>query len=496
MTWQFYFIALFVCISTSSYAKGNATDPDIIEAYESFLHVLHGESVIANPSVAYCVEVAKQKIALEKKWTTEWFEGKGECKAEYIPDITSFSTPVGRGMFKHFLFKEKLTVRLMDSLNSMTVLIAEGRKLSLLDKLDMQTSVWEFVLGLEWRRKLKLPWSENVDQQLVEDMLRTSLKLLNELLFSNEDINSLPNNLNILSKQFPVLSDQSAFKSLIGRDSGVLEDLYPTVVHSEMLALRVNQRIFITSDNDGTKKRIQEFILARSELLDEFYVPELRLEGFSWLTGKMAKHIRKMKYPELKKYLSPYSGQRGSVSEFAFLHRWLPDIRTVLVTYFNVLDENYNIRQTKLVHSWNEIWYSGKINWENGYTDVGNKFNFHSIGYKKSLGNSIDKPMARYEIIEGNELTRIGLVDASPAVKLNVTLTTNSRNNCIMCHGRVISTFGVRVLRDGWPKKLGFTTPFLKQNPILENANYVSESRHIENVWDQLLKKYDMKYDR
>lgn len=63
---------LFVCMSVGGSVSGDSkTDPGIIQEYTTLLNILHGDPLVTNPSVAYCVQLGKQKVSSEEKWSRE-----------------------------------------------------------------------------------------------------------------------------------------------------------------------------------------------------------------------------------------------------------------------------------------------------------------------------------------------------------------------------------------------------------------------------------------
>ena len=420
-------LSMVVLLITAMHQKAWSGDSDLIDirdAYINILNIVHGGKVLVSPTDHYCEIKGLQDSRKHKKGSVEWYNQTGNCEAYYIPNIKLLSSPLTHaGMIEHFFFDKykysELLINLEILVNKLTSNTISN--FNILRKLDMQVSFWEMVIALEWRRNLNLDWSQEINQDAMDSVLSRVHLVLKRLLFSEEDIASIPDNLKDLASDSEFNQYKSIIDKITSNSSDIFEDNFPTVVHSEVTGKRLNQRVFITSSNVETLSRLKEFFVARSLLTDEFYVPTLGLKKFDWLNSEKIIAIRRHKnYEDLKNYLSPYSGKVSQVTEFAYLHRWLPDIRTILVTYFNVLDNNYKIHETSLVNSWREIKYLGKINVHDTLDNIEQGITINAFDYQKILNFDSALLEPNYKHINDDDLARFGISDVSPAIEVNV----------------------------------------------------------------------------
>lgn len=394
--------------------------------------LLHGDPTKVTPSLDLCDSSSDDKKG-SRTLDKNFYFGNGSCNVVYQPNISSLFTPLsGSGEIRGFFYDDKKYHRILSLLEVLSAGDLIDRS-TLIQKIELQSMIWELIFGLEYKKSLKgiLP---PITPERSGVLLRLAHLVLKKTLLSDEEIRKIPNSLLSLSTQSGEAEIISIVERLVGHSDDVLEDLHPTQVHAEATAGRFYARIFFMLNEP------EEF-----ELLKKFMIEsnDIHLSGFSWFKSNSIN-------PGLKK---------------AELLRALPskfsNLRAILILSFNVLNEKYEVISTPLVAAWREYWINGKVFDAMGFEAVAKGIKFRLVEYKKEFQDENtkglnDREMPTYYLRSNHDAAAFSLLDVNPVIPGRKI--TSVRGNCLGCHTAVINTFSAHV------KEKAFAPPFVTRS--------------------------------
>jgi hypothetical protein len=413
---------------------GVAADADDLGSlHREMLEILHGEPRRdVAPSPYYCWRHGRGPERPQMP-DFEWYVlGKGTCSAVYVPDLGSIHSPLSdKGEIIHFFFDEEKYGRLESNLTRLASAL-QTTPLSLGDRFDLQMTVWELVAALQFRRDINAEWYPEISQAKVDRLLVPALKVLRATLFTREQLAALPSTLPNLA----ALSGERAIRSLAERlmagDEGLLEDLFPSQLHNAFSQGRLFSRVFITLDDPAELERFQESLVKRENT---------RLQGFSWQTA-----------PPVPEDDLTF----GDFRDVRYLPLGYSSLRAVLVLFFNVLDTEYQVVPTHMVATWDELWWSKKLEDAEDLRAADRALGMRIVKYQKQLGFAAgveeNEDFPRYRSVSEDEASRVLFTDVNP-VYPDIKITT-VRGQCLSCHSTKLMTYNMHL------RKVGFVPPF------------------------------------
>ncbi len=402
--------------------------------HREILEILHGElrsDVV--PSPYYCWRHGSGPQDLRMPAFDWYLGGKGACSAVYFPNLAAIHSPLSdKGEIVHFFFDDEKYRRLESNLNQLAALL-EKRRLPLGDQFDLQMTVWELVAALQFRRDINAEWYPAISQPKVDRLLVPALKVLRGTLFTREQIAALPATLPSLAALSGERAIQPLAEKLIAGHDSIVEDLFPSQLHDAFSQGRLFSRVFLTLDDPAELKRFQEYLAKRANT---------RLEGFSWQTSPAV--------PKDELVFDTYADLRHLPLQYSGVH-------TILVLFFNVLDTQYQVVPTRLVASWNELWWSSKLDDAEDLRAADRAFRVRIVKYQKQLGLGVSPGregadrFPSYRPVSEDAISRVVFTDANPVYPQ--TQVTTVRAQCLSCHATTVKTFSMH------QRKVGFVRP-------------------------------------
>lgn len=414
---------------------GVTAEDDPGSLHREILEILHGEPRgDVSPSPYYCWRHGRGPEN-PRMPDPDWYAaGKGACSAFYAPNLASLHSPLSdKGEIIHFFFDDEKYRRLETGLTRLAAVL-EKRRLPLADQFDLQMTVWELVVALQFRRDIDVEWYPEISQPKVDRLLVPALKVLRATLFTREQIAALPSTLPDLA----ALSGERAIQPLVGKlmagHESIVEDRFPSQLHNSFAQARLFGRVFITLDDPAELKRFQESLAKRANT---------RLAGFSWQTSPPV--------PEAELVF-------GNNADLRYLPLQHSGLRTILLLYFNVLDTRYEIVPTAMVAAWNELWWTKKLDDVEDLRAADRALRMRIIKYQKQFGldtapeTAGGKRFPVYRPVSEDEVSQVLFTDVNP-VYPGIQVTT-VRAQCLWCHASTVRTFSMH------QRKVGFVKPF------------------------------------
>lgn len=391
----------------------------------------------------------------------DWYlTGKGGCHVKYDPDPTKISTPLSDGgALVQFFFDAGKQRRVNELLDSLAASVKRG-PVSVGQKIDLQLTLWELVVALQWRRDIRLDYDPPVDQPAVDRMLQSAFAALRPVLLSPAEIEALPDTL----QQLPQASGEAVIAASVAKmlrhDPAIWEDLHPRQLHAAFSEGRMFGRMFMTTDDPAELQSLKRVTTG---------LGSVHFEGFDWAPATTAKP-------------APDDGLGDGRTVLSRLQQQVGSLRLILVLYLNVLDSSFEPVATPVVAGWREIWFDGKVNTDKDYGAIDPQFHMREIDYRKNFEAD---PAAvhfvpRYVVASERAVSRPLFTDANPVYP--GTLVTTTRAACMSCHAQKVRSFDVR-----GPRPLGFGLPLVKAPHELYDQVLEQKVREQLSAWS---KKY------
>lgn len=397
------------------------------ESYGVVLVTLHGRTTELLATPQFCGDPPPTNNSFEEeiRWRVD---GVGSCRATYQPDPRSLFTPLSnRGEISQFFFDDARYGALLAAIRDMT--LNYPGDIDPLYKLDVQMTFWEMVSALEWRRDLKIAWQPAIDQKRMDELLSASNAVLRMSRFTRKEISVLDaaaaSNRRFADLEQKITRGCYSETGLVGG------------IHESMSQGRLYGRAFLGAKDDASCAALRRIVA----------------EG--------GRH-RMVQAPE-------------EVGRF----------NSILILYYNVLDENFKVVSTDLIHSWREIEYKRKMDQSKNIAEKFDFVTFNVIERKKRI--SSERVADTYQEIPMNKVVSVGgLIDVSPVYgAASGAKGAWDRANCYSCHSSKVKSLDVRSL--GVESKVTLYAPFATRTSALRNDPLYS---HIESQLSEWQKKY------
>jgi hypothetical protein len=272
----------------------------------------------------------------------------------------------------------------------------------------LHSTAWELAYALD------APTVTAVAGAAVAPLRCEILGLLRDSAYSKEQAAALPSTLGRLPSLAGVETIADLARRIEARDPDLVELLPPPEAHARLLHGRFTLRVFFTGRTPEASRRVREYLAS---------TPYDRL-------GRLPLEV--------------------------------PDVISVLLLYFNVLDAELRILPTEQIAFWQQYSFDGQLNLDRDEMEQAEAtVHFVSIRYQRNFDD--DEP--RYASLAETAMSRTGFVDGMPS-QMSAPATT-LRGACIRCHRRVISSFHPEEKRE-----VRFTTPFEVSGRELLTAAY------------------------
>jgi len=420
---RYFWLAVLILLSLGQAVHAGSFD----ESYSLVLSTLSGQptQLLATPQFCGDPPPTSNSLDEEIRWRVD---GVGTCKAIYQPDPRSFFTPLStRAEISQFFFDDSKYGALLAAIRDMARTFP--REIDPLYKLDIQMTFWEMVAALEWRRDLKVSWEPVMDQEKLDELVGAATAVLGLSRFSRKEIAAL-NDEAAANKRFAGLRQRIA-------KGCYLEAALVGGVHESMSQGRLYGRTFLGARDDASCTALRSIVS----------------EG---------NRTRMVQAPQ-------------EVDRF----------NSILILYYNVLDEHFNVVSTNLIHSWREIQYRQRMDQSKNIDEKFNFVTFSVIERKKRIPPESEADA--YRDVSMDKVVSIGgLVDVNPVYGANRGAKgTWDKANCYSCHSSKVKSFDVRIL--GGDTKVKLYTPFATSTSSLRNDALYS---YIESQFSAWQKKY------
>lgn len=430
-----------------------ADTDDLGQHHREILTILHGEARgDVSPSPYLCWRRG-EGVARPEMPAFEWFVlGTGSCEAVYRPDMGAIHSPLSdKGEIVHFFFDDEKYRRLESSLTELATAV-ETSPLALGDRFDLQMTVWELIAALQFRRDIDVDWYPPISQARVDRLLVPALRVLRGTLFSRQQVDALPATLRELAE----LSGEAAIRPSVQRltqdGEAFVEDLFPSQLHNSFSQGRMYSRVFLTMDDAAELERFRKALAERANT---------RLQGFSWQ--------RSAPTPEDDLTV-------GSFLDVRYLPLEYSSLRAVLILYFNVLDTNYRVVPTRMVATWNELWWTSELDDAEDLREAEQALEMRIVKYQKQLGLSGGR-FPDYRTVSEDEVSRVLFTDVNPVAP--GTKVTTVRGQCLSCHSTKLMTYNMH------RRLVGFVRPLSLDPEELEPRQMEAEASRSFREWTQ-----------
>ncbi len=409
------------------------------QAVGRFLELVQGDpvEVLASPAVCTGGDMPLQFQAAPSRW----FLGPPYCDRLFRSDLDSLHTPLTNSVLRQFFDEPQKYVEALALLRELVALTA-SQPPSTLQKLELQTVVWQLLVTLEEERAgLTGPSRERVER-----MMGDAHRLLRATLLHDAEIRQLPDTIASLAEVD--YGRREIVQRLIGHDPSMLEILNPRQLHIVNARGSLAARVFFTVAEED-RQRLQEYLLSAADI---------ELRGFPWASGG-ATAGRRPRYEELEQLSYRFRG-----------------LQAVLVLYLNALDHRQEVVPTPVVAGWQEYQVAGLIEPKAAVAKNMARMSFNSIEYLRSSGSNA-RP--RYRLAASDDVVPQGsLFTVNPV--FSRSKVTTLRGNCLMCHLHMFQALAGRV-----PEKVVMTPPLTMraQEPSSEYAT--RELRPLLLKWNE-----------
>ena len=370
------------------------------------MELIQGGTVMVAASPALCKAAGARTLDAPASSTDprEWYFRSGTCMLPFATDYLGLVTRATQGLDRDLLDPTKV--------EALRAAVAELRsKLATAttqERLMLHSTAWELGYALE------APTVAMVAGASVAPLRCEIVGLLRDSSYTKEQAAALPSTLGRL----PVLAGVEAIADLArrieARDPEMVELLPPPEAHARLLHGRFTLRVFFTGKTPEASRRVREYLLG-----------------------------------------TPYENLGRLPLE-------VPDVVSVLLLYFNVLDSDLRILPTEQIAFWQQYSFDGQLNLDRDEMEQADeKAHFLSIRYQRNYES--DEP--RYASLAETAMSRTGFVDGMPS-QMSAPATT-LRGACIRCHRRVVSSFHPEEKRE-----VRFTRPFEVSGRDLLTAAY------------------------
>jgi hypothetical protein len=347
--------------------------------HRRLMELIQGGPVMVAASPALCKAVGAKTLDLPgADDPREWYFRSGACMVPFDTDYLGLVTRATQGLDRDLLDPAKV-----EALRAAVAdLRAKLPQATQQERLILHSTAWELGYALE------APTVAAVGGKAIAPLRCEIVGLLRDSSFTKEQAAALPATL----ARLPALAGVDAIADLArrieARDPDVVELLPPPEAHARLLHGRFTLRVFFTGKTPEASRRVREYLLA-----------------------------------------TPYERQGRLPLE-------VPDVVSVLLLYFNVLDADLEIIPTEQIAFWQQYSFDGQLTLEREEMQQAEAtLHFLSVRYQRNY----ETDEARYASLAETAMSRTGFVDGMPS-QMSAPVTT-LKGACIRCHRRVISSF-------------------------------------------------------
>jgi hypothetical protein len=402
--------AIAVAAAAAAFATLLAPSPasagtPLAAEHRRLMELIQGGTVMVAASPALCKAAGARILdAPTAADPREWYFRSGACMLPFATDYAGVVTRATQGLDRDLLDPAKV-----EALRSVLVeLRAKLPQATTQERLVLHSTAWELAFALD------APTVMAVAGAATAPLRCEILGLLRDSAYTKDQAAALPSTL----ERLPTLAGVEAIADLArrieARDPDLVELLPPPEAHARLLHGRFALRVFFTGKTPAASRRVREYLSS---------TPYDRM-------GRLALEV--------------------------------PDVTSVLLLYFNVLDAELRILPTEQIAFWQQYAFDGQLNLDRDEMEQAEAtVHFVSIRYQRNFDD--DEP--RYASLAETAMSRTGFVDGMPS-QMSAPATT-LRGACIRCHRRVISSFHPEEKRE-----VRFTAPFEVSGRDLLTAAY------------------------
>ena len=386
--------------------------------HRRLLDLVQGGTVMVAASPALCSAAGAPSFG-PKPSTRDWYFRSGACMLPFPTDYLGVVTRGTQGLDQDLSDPVKVQA-LRAVLADIRAKLGEA---STQERLLFHSTAWELAHALD--APAAAPAAAAPVSEGLAALRCDTLALLRESSYTGEQAAALPSTLGRL----PALAGVDEIADLARRieagDPEILELLPPPEAHARLLHGRFTLRVFFTGTNAEARRRVREYLLA-----------------------------------------TPYDDAGKLLLE-------VPDVLSVLLLYFNVLDRDLRIHPTPQIAFWQQYSFDGQLSLERDELEQAEeKVRFVSIRYQRNYES--DEP--RYALLDETAMSRTGFVDGMPS-QMSAPVTT-LRGACIRCHRRVVSSFHPEEKRE-----VRFTRPLEISGRELLTPSYTAGTEALFQRW-------------
>lgn len=362
----------------------------------------------------------------------QWYFGKEGCRLAYPPRPDALVSSLSEAGWKESFFaRSAAPSRLVALLKELEGLVREG-KLSLQERLMVQTTAWEVADGLKRFSKKDAELAT-----LVAPVFDATMRLLGLTLFKPAEVNGFPSTLADLAERAGAPEIAPTLKRILAGDASVVEVVSPSELHADLLFGRFAARLFLTIDDDEERTRLAAY-------LRDPATP----------------------YDDLRNLPLAFSGLRG-----------------ILVLYLNALTEGFTIAPTEQVAFWQEYTFSAKTSFELSFDEMAKQISFLSVACEyaeRPAGGAGGRPDVELACrkLDQDGMARRAFLDVKPVIADD--RVTSLRGHCLRCHRNQVASFDTHGRR-----LVEFSAPLARRGRELLTPFYIERVEGKLREWER-----------
>ena len=411
-------LAIVVAVSAAALTSLLLSSPvaagtPLAAEHHHLMELIQGGTVMVAASPALCKAAGARTLDAPPTDPREFYLRSGTCMLPFATDYLGMVTRATQGLDRDLLDPTKveaLRAALADLRSKLATATAQER-------LMLHSTAWELAYALD---------APTVAVGASVAPLRCEIVgLLRDSSYTKEQAAALPSTLAGLPALAGAEEIADLARRIEARDPEMVELLPPPEAHARLLHGRFTLRVFFTGKTPEASRRVREYLLN-----------------------------------------TPYDNLGRLPLE-------VPDVISVLLLYFNVLDSDLRILPTEQIAFWQQYSFDGQLTLDRDEMEQAEeKAHFLSIRYQRNYES--DEP--RYASLAETAMSRTGFVDGMPSQM--AAPATTLRGACIRCHRRVISSFHPEEKRE-----IRFTRPFEVSGRDLLTAAYTQGTEASLSKW-------------
>jgi hypothetical protein len=392
--------------------RASAATP-LAPQHRHLMELIQGGTVMVAGSPALCKATGARMLDTAPD-TREFYFRSGACMLPFATDYLGVVTRGTQGLDRDLLNPAKV--------EALRAAVAEIRsrigEASPQERLMFHSTAWELAHAID-----AAPVAATAGA--LAPLRCETIALLRASSYTPEQAAALPATLARLPELAGVAEIAELARRIEGRDPEIVELLPPPEAHARLLHGRFTLRVFFTGSTPEASKKVREYLAS-----------------------------------------APYETAGRLPLE-------VPDVVSVLLLYFNVLDSDLKIVPTEQVAFWQQYSFTGQLTLDRDELEQAEEtVRFLSIRYQRNY----DDDAPHYALLPETAMSRTGFVDGMPST-MSAPATT-LRGACIRCHRRVVSSFHPEEKRD-----VRLTRPFEVSGRDLLTGAYTSGTEARFQQW-------------